>query len=135
MQDNTKTSKLIYPELSYKIMHAVYTVQNKLGSRLQEKYYQRAMEMELAEEGIEFSSQVFVPIQGAKGRYGNYFIDLVVDQKIIVELKVCSFIYRKDINQVLAYLATTNYKLGIIVNFRTPRITYKRIINASAHSL
>lgn len=133
-QNNCKTTKLIYPSLSYKIMKITFDIQNKLGNRLQEKYYQRAFEHELTKQGIGFRSQIFVPIQVSKGRLGSYFIDLIIENKIIIEIKVKSLIYNKDVHQVLAYLSLTNCRLGIVINFGSPRITFKRVINSSITS-
>lgn len=103
-------------------MKASFQVQNKLGNSLQEKYYQRAMEDELTKEKIKYQSQRFVAIRNNNGSLGNYFIDLVVEKKVVVEIKAKPIIIAKDIHQVLAYLALT---IG------TPRVTFKRIINSS----
>lgn len=122
---------IIYPKLSYHVMNVLFTVHNQLGNELQEKIYQRSVADELARQNIAFRREVYVPIVDHNGQQGKCFLDFVIDNSIALELKASPTIYKKDIRQLLAYLAVANLRLGIIANFRTVRLTYKRIVNAN----
>lgn len=125
----TSKTKLIYPELSYKIVGAFFDVHNALGGGLQEKYYQRALEEAFKKNNLNYQSQFLVQLTYNGKNIGRYFADFLVDDKIIVELKVGDKFYPKDINQVSAYLKATNKKLGILVNFGKKLVKYTRIVN------
>jgi GxxExxY protein len=129
------TKPIVYPKLSYQLMSVFFSVHNQLGNELQEKYYQRAVEDGLRLKHIPFQTQVYIPIQSRYGQHGNYFLDFIINNKIALELKAQPTIYGKDIRQLLAYLSITKLRLGIIANFRTLRLTYKRLINAQLKSL
>lgn len=122
-------SRLIYPELSYKIQGILFKVHNKLGSTRQEKHYQRAIEIELTDQGVSFQREKKVVLEYLGKRIGDYFVDFVIDDKIILELKAKDFYNSKDINQAISYLKTLNLRLGILANFRLDKLKYRRIIN------
>lgn len=121
--------RIIYPRLSYQIMGILYKVHNKLGSTYQEKYYQRAIKSELQKLNIPFEREKQIKLVYEDEKIGDYFLDFLIDDKIILEVKAVPFIRKEWINQVVAYLSSTGYYLAIIANFRTPRLTYKRIVN------
>lgn len=121
--------KIIYPELSYKVMGVLFKVHSKLGPRYQEKYYQRAIEIELKKQEVPFEREKMVPLKYEKEKIGKYFIDFVIDNKIALEVKAVDYFKRDFTGQVLAYLNAANLKLGIIANFNAERLLYKRIIN------
>lgn len=111
-------------------MGTLFAVHNRLGNQLQEKIYQRAVESEFIRTGVRFQREVHVPIIDRNGQQGKYFLDFIVDNTIALELKANPTIYKKDIRQLLAYIAVTKLRLGILANFRTIRITYTRVVNA-----
>lgn len=121
--------ELIYPELSYKIIGRAFRVYNQLGYGYQEKYYQRAYAHELTKEQLAFLREVSVKINYDGANIGKYFLDFIVDNKIIVELKVASEFKYKYIRQVLEYLNETNKKLAILIYFTKSGVKYRRIIN------
>ena len=128
-------AKLIYPELSYKILGLLFKVHNKLGSSYQEKYYQRALEQELSLQKIKFQKEFPVDIQYEGVKLGKHFLDFVIEGKIILETKTELKITPDFIGQVISYLKSARLPLGIVANFRTPRLTYRRIINPEIDSL
>ena|SRR3989344_8998510 len=121
--------RIIYPELSYQVMGVLFKVHNKLGSTYQEKYYQRAIKRELEAQNIHFEKEKLVKLIYESEKIGNYFLDFVIDGKIVLEIKAVPFIRKEWTNQLVAYLVSTNLPLGIIANFRTSKLTYKRIVN------
>ena len=120
---------LIYPELSYTVMGLLFKIHNKLGSFYQEKCYQKAIEMELKRADINFEKEKIVDIVYNQNTIGKYFLDFVIENKIVLEVKTDEFFRKKYLEQVLTYLNSTNLKLAIIVNFKKPKLFYKRIVN------
>lgn len=121
--------ELIYPELSYKIIGILYKIHTELGQKYQEKYYQRAVEIALKNEKIPFVREIRVDLKFSDQKIGSYFLDFLICDKIVLELKTVDRISKNDIIQVSAYLKSTGKKLGILANFRTHKLSYKRILN------
>jgi len=128
-QTKVRRDDLVEPELSYKIVGVCFRVENDLGPGLHEKYYQKGMAEGFREEAIPFREQVPVPLTFSGKVIGRYFLDFVVDDKIVVELKKGNRINRRHAEQVLAYLQSMNFPLGILVYFGSDGVTFKRIVN------
>lgn len=129
-------SKIIFPELSYQIMGASFSVFNELGWGLFEKDYGRAMTRELESRKLYFQREVFIPLNYKGQRLSRYFADFIVgDQdKVIVELKVVSKLGYGHIHQLLPYLKSSGLKLGILIYFTKDGIKYRRVLNPSISS-
>jgi len=121
--------KLIHENESYKIIGIVYDVYNEVGYGHKEKYYQNAVSIALKKEKITFQEQVYAQLKYKDVRIGKYFFDFLIDDKIVLELKVGSIYSKKNIEQVYSYLKVNNLKLGIIVNFTKNGVKVKRIVN------
>lgn len=126
---NELMGKVIYPDLSYKLMGVLFKVHRRLGNSYQEKYYQRAIELEFKNEQIPYDREFLVRLNYRDNNIGKYFLDFVIDGRIALEVKTVPFLRQEYLNQVLAYLDAAQLKLGIIANFRTNRLTYKRLVN------
>lgn len=124
-----KLADLIYPDLSYQLMGILFRVHRKLGNSYQEKYYQRAVGIELKREKISYKREFLVKLEYGNENIGRYFLDFVIDERVALELKTVPFLRQQYLKQVLAYLDAANLKLGIVANFRTNRLTYKRLVN------
>lgn len=129
MKQATANKQIVYPELSYKLMGALFKVHNKLGPNYQEKYYQRAIEAEFKKQNIKYKREKMIPLSYENESIGRYFIDFIIDNKIALEIKTDEFFRRKYLQQVLDYLSASKLKLAIIVNFRKGKLFYKRIVN------
>src|SRR3989344_3412133 len=127
-------TKLIYPDLSYKIMGVLFKVHNQIGEVRQEKHYQKALEIELRNQKITFEREKKTIFKYEGEKIGDYFVDFVIDGKVLLELKAKDFYSSKDINQVISYLKNLGLRLGILVNFRSDKLRYKRIINPDISS-
>jgi GxxExxY protein len=123
------TNKIIHPELSYILMGVLFEVHNKLGTKYQEKHYQRAVEIKLKELKIPYQREAQLVVKFKEEELGEFFADFIVDGKIILELKKVWKITSDDIKQALRYLKAAELKLGIIVNFRHKRLEYRRVLN------
>lgn len=128
---NTNKAKLIYPELSYKIMGVLFDVHNRLGGGFEEKYYQRAVEKLLKLNKLNFNRELKADISFEGDKIGKYFLDFLVENKIIVELKTVPELLPIHFRQVRSYLKVKGLRLGILANFRSKRLIYKRILNAN----
>ena len=124
-----KTIQLIYPDLSYKLVGILFTVFNELGYCYQEKYYQRAIAKVLKENKIEFKEQVYAPLEFKGERIGGYYLDFLIENRLILEIKKGDRFSKTNIDQVYSYLKRFNLKLGIIANFTRGGLKFKRIVN------
>ena len=123
------SDKVIYRELSYQIMQAVFEVHNTLGPGFLEGVYEEALAYELQMRAIPFHRQKKVVIHYKQHDVGNHRLDFVVDDAIVLELKAVSALNDTFKQQTLSYLKATGLKLGILINFGTPRVEYIRIAN------
>jgi GxxExxY protein len=121
--------EVLYPELSYRIMDALFEVHNCLGPGFTEDVYEKAVVYEFANRGIPIEEQQPVQIYYKDKLMGIYRLDLVVDEKIILELKAVSELNDLFKQQLLSYLKASNLRLGILANFGSKRLGYCRIVN------
>lgn len=122
--------KIIEKDLSYLIVGVLFEVHNELGNRYQEKYYQRAVEECLIDKKIKFKRELMVDLVFREKKIGKYYLDFLIEDKIVLEIKTVPRLLPKDFKQVLAYLTSNNLELGILANFRSESLIYKRILNS-----
>ena len=127
MNKNTVGKEVLYPDLSYKVMQAVFEVHNTLGPGFTEDIYEAALALELAFQGIPFERQVPIQVHYKDHFVGNYRLDMVIDQKIILELKAITELNDIFQAQVRSYLCATGLQLGILINFGTKRVQSIRV--------
>lgn len=126
---------LIYEELPKKVINAYYNVQRILGKGLAEKVYENALCIELEEMGIPYVRQKELPVEYKGHNIGNYIADIVVDEKIILELKAVNAITQEHVAQTLNYINLTHSKVGYILNFSQQEgLGFKRLLGLSARS-
>lgn len=127
--DTKNTKNIIFKELSYRVQGILFTVQKELGGSYQEKYYQRAVEHYLRLHHIPYRREVQVDIKLGDEKIGHHFLDFLIDDKMILEIKQGRPPLLADVKQVLMYLKSTNKKLAIIAAFHLKKVTIKRVIN------
>lgn len=120
--------KLLHKELSYNLVGAAMEVHKTLGPGFLEGTYQRAYETELKVQKIPFIAQKKIRIFYKNIDLGFQVLDLVVDGKIIIEIKSVSEILPIHQAQLTSYLKATEYELGILINFGGKSLQYKRVI-------
>lgn len=105
-------------DLSKAIVHAAFTIHNQLGPGLLESVYEEIMYFELSKKGLSIARQKPVPViwDTLKMELG-FRADLVVENKVIIELKSVEAIAPVHYKQLLTYLKLTRLKLGILINF------------------
>lgn len=129
MTKELKRRDLVYPELSYQIVGALFEVHNNVGPGHHEKYYQKALAEELSKHDLSFQEQVHMPLNFKDSIIGRYYLDFLVENKIVLEIKKGDRFSKRHIDQVLNYLKVKKLKLGIIANFGRDGVKFKRIIN------
>ena len=122
---------LIYPELSYKLVGLAYNVFNELGHGHLERIYQKAYAKELKEADITFKEQAPYQVIYKEEVIGNNFLDFLIEDKVIIELKRSDFHSKKYIDQISNYIKVSNLKLAILINFTSNGVRIKRIVNES----
>ncbi len=115
-------------ELTYKINGAIFEVNKVLGAGFLEKVYENVLLVEFRKMGLVAKSQVPINVTYKGERVGEYFADIVVEETVIVELKVIKSLEKIHEAQLLNYLKATKYKVGLLVNFTHPKAIIKRFV-------
>ena len=115
-------------ELTYLINGAIFEVSHELGAGFLEKVYENALSIELKERGLKAVAQVPIKVNYKAHEVGEYYADMVVEDKVILELKACDSLQKIHEAQLLNYLKATGYKIGLLVNFRHPKAEIRRFV-------
>ncbi|MCJ8154631.1 GxxExxY protein [Chryseobacterium sp. SSA4.19] len=119
-------------ELSYKIIGSAIEVHKNLGAGLLESAYELALVYELNKQGLIVQQQVYLPLKYKEININNaYKVDLIINNKVIVEIKSVLDLHPVFHAQLLTYLKLTNIRLGLLINFNTLLIRngIHRIVN------
>jgi len=118
---------LIHEELTAKIIEACFEVSNELGAGFLESVYQNALVVALKQKGLQARMQVPLTVKFRAVEVGQFFADILVEDKVIVELKAVSALTPEHQAQVINYLKASEIEVGLLVNFGRPRIEMKRL--------
>lgn len=119
-----------YKELTEKIINIFFRVYNKLGYGFLEKVYENAMVIECKKEGIPVTTQSPIKVVYENEIIGEYYADLLVGNKVIVEIKATKSLAEEHESQLLNYLKATNIEVGLLLNFGPePKIKRKAFDN------
>lgn len=121
-------TELLYKELAYKVIGCAMEVHKTLGPGFLESVYENAMIVELERQGLGFKSQVSYPIVYKDNHIKDFVCDLVVENKIIVELKAIKQLTDIERAQTINYLKVTRLQLGIVINFSRKSLEYERLV-------
>jgi GxxExxY protein len=117
-------------ELSDRIIGCAIAVHKELGAGYLEKVYERALCVEFKYQGISYVSQVPIQVFYREQIVGDYVADIIVESKIILELKACNIIHAMHSAQIINYLCATGLKVGYILNFgNEAKLEFKRIVH------
>ena len=118
-------------EISYQIRGTIFDVYNEFGPGLLENLYEKALILKLQDRGLKVQTQVPISVELDGKEIKAYRLDLLVENKVIVELKSTKQLLSLDYKQTLTYLRTAKLKLGLLVNFNTNNIStsIKRVVN------
>lgn len=121
---------ILFKHESYKIIGACMEVHRLLGPGFLESVYAEALEMEFKKADIPYERERKLPVFYDELPLNKYFrADYVCFNSIIIELKAHKFLVDADIQQILNNVKATKFKLGLLINFGTSSLTYKRIVN------
>ena len=117
-----------YNSIGSDIIGAAFDVRNNTGTGLREKYYESALAYEIEQRGHNVKRQVMVPaVYKGKIIDDSYMADIVVDDKIIIEVKAIGTMKEVESRQLFTYLRLSNFKLGYLINFGAKEFRTGRI--------
>lgn len=120
---------LIYKDLSYKITGLVYEVSDLVGFGQSEKVYADALVLLLEKSKMNFQREIYFPIKVENKVIKKFYFDFLIEDKIVVELKVSDLNFKQVCTQLFRYLKTSKKKLGLIYRFTKSGVRVKRIPN------
>ena len=112
-----------------RVVGAVYEVANTLGAGFLEKVYERALVAELRVRGIRAEAQVPLRVTYKGENVGEYYIDILVDNKLVLELKCVQTLTDEHLAQTLNYLKGTGHSVALLINFQHPKVEWRRIVH------
>ena len=116
-------------ELSRAIIGCAFTVLNTLGAGFLEKVYENALALQLREAGLAVAQQHGATVTYHGTVIGEYFVDLLIEDKVLVELKAIKALDDAHRLQCVNYLKATGLQLCLLLNFGNPRLEIKRVVN------
>jgi GxxExxY protein len=126
----TGAKSAIYPEqeLTQKILEASFLVHNTLGAGFLERVYANALSLELRQMGLVCAQEVPLKVKYKDVIVGDYSADLVVEKRVLVELKACTGLDSVHEAQALNYLKASGIRVGLLLNFGKPRLEYRGFV-------
>ena len=118
-----------YSDLTSKIIGCAMTVHRALGNGFQEVIYQRALEIELADNGITFTREHEMPVYYKNQQIGTRRVDFLVESIVSVELKAITKLEDVHFAQAINYLEAYNLEIGLLINFGETSLNFKRLTN------
>jgi GxxExxY protein len=123
---------MLHKNLTDKIIGSFYQVYNTLGYGFLEKVYENAMVIELTENHLQVLQQKKISVFYKKANVGDYTADLIVDNKVIIELKAAESLCNDHKNQLINYLKATEFEVGLLLNFG-PKPEVRRVLFTKDH--
>jgi GxxExxY protein len=121
--------KHAFDEDSHQVIGAAIEVHRQLGPGFREEVYERALQIELAKRRIRFNSQCEIIVYYEGVKVGEHVLDLIVRERIVVELKAVATLAEVHRDQLLGYLRAANLELGLLLNFGESPLGIKRLVN------
>lgn len=118
--------KLEYQEVSRKIIGCAFEVSNELGCGFLESVYEKSLAAALTDAGLKVETQKRIDVFFRSRQVGLFYADLLVENKIIVELKAVKTLLPEHEAQVINYLNASPVKVGLLMNFGKPKMEFKR---------
>lgn len=113
-------NNLLYPELSYTVRGCCFELYKEIGSGHKEVIYRRGLKTKLIKNRLKVDEEVQIPIFVENKKVGVYVPDLIIEDKILIEIKAKPLLVKPDIQQFWHYLQSTSYKVGFLINFGKP---------------
>ncbi|NLF40016.1 GxxExxY protein [bacterium] len=124
----TNDGELLYRELTFEIRAALFEVYNTLGPGFREETYRRAVLRELKLRGLCAEPELFAEVRYKGSVIDRYRMDIVVESKVVIELKAVEEMKASFAAQLLSYLKASQLRLGLLVNFGSDELYVRRFI-------
>jgi GxxExxY protein len=125
--DRIKIEPLLHEELTDKALGACFEVVRELGAGFLESVYEKALMVAIRQKGLHVEAQVPLTVKFRGVIVGEFFADILVEGKLIIELKSVSALRPEHQAQVINYLKATGIAVGLLVNFGNPKLEYRRL--------
>ena len=122
-------TELLYKDLSYKVTGLIFEIDNLIGYGQNEQTYGDAFEELLKTNRLKYEREIYFPIKIGEKVIKKEFFDFLIDDKIVIELKISDRNYKKACTQLFQYLKSSGKKLGLIFRFTSEGVRVKRIPN------
>jgi len=126
-QDMQDIDQPLYQEITETILGCCFDVMNELGVGFLESVYKNALLIALREKGLKVEVEKRFQVMFRERKIGLYIADLVVEGKVIIELKCCESLLGEHQAQLINYLKVSSILVGLLVNFRKRKLEYKRV--------
>lgn len=120
--------ELLHKELTYKLIGIFFKIHTTLGCGFPEKIYHKAIILELEKENLAYKTEKPIKVYYEKSELGYFKLDLVVEEKVIIEIKAVEYMPKVFKEQLVSYLKATPYEVGLLVNFGSAKLEYERIV-------
>jgi GxxExxY protein len=124
----TDDRKLVHEELTYKLIGLSMQVHTALGYGFLEKVYENALMVMLRNNGIQAEQQAPIPVLFEGEKVGDYYADILVENKVVLELKAADGIAGHHRAQLLNYFKATGFRVGVIFNFGGRKLEHERFV-------
>jgi GxxExxY protein len=118
---------MLYGEITESILGACFEVMNELGAGFIESVYEKALLIALRDRGLSAQSQVPLSVIFRGEKVGEFFADILVEGKVIIELKAAKALAPEHQAQLINYLKATGLEVGLLVNFGPTKLEYRRL--------
>ena len=130
-KQDKQDQRLLHEKLTRSIIGCAFEVINELGSGFLESVYEKAMMIALSDAGLSVQSQKPVKVLFRGKPVGDYYADLLVEEKVVVELKVVKALVPEHSAQTINYLNATGIQVGLLINFGRPTLEFKRFTRSN----
>ena len=118
---------MLYEDITSKALEACFEVAKELGAGFLESVYEKALIIVLQQKGLEAKAQFPLSVKFRGHIVGEYYADILIEDKVIVELKAVRALTPEHQAQLINYLKATGIEVGLLVNFGDPGLEYKRL--------
>jgi len=120
---------MLYEELTGKILQSCFEVSKELGAGFLESVYEKALLVALRQKGLRAENQVPLQVKFRGEIVGEFFVDVLVENKVLLELKTAANLTNEHYAQTINYLKATEIEVGLVINFGNPKLEFRRFNN------
>ncbi len=125
-----KEEEYKHSDITHKVIGAAMKVHSTLGNGFQEVIYQRALAIEMGNQGLDFQRELEMPIHYGDEEIGTRRVDFMVEGKVMVELKAVTKLEDVHLAQAINYLEAYKLEIGLLINFGGRSLEFKRLIKS-----